>query len=111
MNRLLALLVLAWRFVSASLVSAWTTSRTILLNSDAPDRGYARLAYGDLNDAGVMLLAAMITLTPGTSTIDIDTERRELLLHMLDRRDIETVLEELRRDFLRPIRILFGGKS
>lgn len=111
MNRLNAFAVLVWRFASAMLVSAWATSRTILMDSDAPERGYARLAYGDLSEAGVMLLASLVTLTPGTSTIDIDSERRELLLHVLDTRDIETVLEELRRDFMVPIRSLFGVQS
>ena len=111
MNRSSAIAILFWRFLSAMIVSAWMTSRTILMHSDAPDRGYARFAYGDLNEAGVMLLAALVTLTPGTSTIDIDTERHELLLHVLDTRDIETVLEELRRDFLLPIRSLFGVES
>lgn len=111
MTRLNAFVVLVWRFASAMLVSAWTTSRTILMDSDAPDRGYARLPYGDLHEAGVMLLAALVTLTPGTSTIDIDTGRRELLLHVLDTDDIETVLEKLRRQFLLPIRSLFGVQS
>jgi len=108
MNRPGALAILVWHFLSAMIVSAWMTSRTILMHSDAPDRGYARLAYGDLDEAGVMLLAAMVTLTPGTSTIDIDTERNELLLHVLDTRDMETVLDELQRDFLQPLKILFG---
>ena len=111
MSRLSAFVVLVWRFVSAMLVSAWTTSRTILMDSAAPERGYARLAYGDLNEAGVMLLAALVALTPGTSTIDIDTERHELLLHVLDTRDINTALEQMRRDFLLPIRSLFGVQS
>ena len=111
MNRLYLMLVLTWRFASAMLVSAWATSRTILMDSDAPDRGYARLEYADLYKPGVMLLAVLVTLTPGTSTIEIDTERRELLLHVLDSRDIETVLDALRRDFLLPIRSLFGVQS
>jgi multisubunit Na+/H+ antiporter MnhE subunit len=110
MNRASAIVVLIWRFVSAMLVSAWMTSRTILMHSDAPDRGFARFAYGDLDEAGVMVLAGLVTLTPGTSTIDIDTERQELLLHVLDTRDIETVLDGLRRDFLLPLRSLFGEK-
>ena len=111
MSQLRAILVLAWRFVSAMLMSAWVTSRTILVDSDAPRRGYARLAYGDLNEAGVMMLAGMVTLTPGTSTIDIDTGRQELLLHVLDTRDIETLLDELRRDFVLPLQSLFGEKN
>jgi multisubunit Na+/H+ antiporter MnhE subunit len=111
MNRPGALLVLLWRFASAMLLSAWATSRTILVSSDAPRRGFVRFAYDDLHQAGVILLAAMVTLTPGTSTVDIDPERRELLLHVLDSEDTETLLSTIRRDFLLPIRTLFGAQS
>jgi multisubunit Na+/H+ antiporter MnhE subunit len=110
MNRLSALLFLLWHFASAMLLSAWATSRTILFCSDAPDRGFARLAYDDLNQTGVVLLAAMVTLTPGTSTVDIDPQRRELLLHVLDTGDIDMTLHSIRRNFLQPLRILFGGR-
>ncbi len=111
MNKLWALLVLIWRFASSMLLSAWATSRIILVSSDAPRRGFARFAYDDLNDAGVVLLAAMVTLTPGTSTVDIDPERRELLLHVLDSDDIEALLSAIQRDFLPPLRSLFGVRS
>ena len=111
MNRLQALVILLWRFATAMVLSAWTTSVTILLASDAPRRGFVRFEYADLNEPGVMLLAAMVTLTPGTSTVDIDTDRRELLLHVLDTEDIETTLSDIQRKFLPPIRILFGEQS
>jgi len=111
MNKLQALLVLLWRFISAMLLSAWATSRTILTCSDAPRRGFARFAYDDLHEAGVVVLGALVTLTPGTSTVDIDLQRRELLLHVLDTEDIEVTLNNIRRDFLLPLRSLFGGRS
>ena len=111
MNRLQALLLLLWHFASAMLISAWATSRIILVSSDAPRRSFARFAYDDLNEAGVVVLAALVTLTPGTSTVDIDPDRRELLLHVLDSEDIETILSTIRRDFLLPIRSLFGARS
>lgn len=111
MNKLQALLVLLWRFISAMLLSAWATSRIILTGSDAPRRGFARFAYDDLHEAGVVVLAALVTLTPGTSTVDIDLQRRELLLHVLDTEDIENTLNTIRRDFLLPLRCLFGGQS
>jgi len=111
MNKLRALLVLLWRFPSAMLISAWATSRIILVSSDAPRRGFARFAYDDLDEAGVVWLAALVTLTPGTSTVDIDPVRRELLLHVLDSEDIETTLSTIRRDFLLPLRSLFGARS
>jgi multisubunit Na+/H+ antiporter MnhE subunit len=111
MNKLPVLLLLLWRFASTMLISAWATSRIILVSSDAPRRGFARLAYDDLDEAGVVLLAALVTLTPGSSTVDIDPKRRELLLHVLDSDDIETTLSALRRDFLLPLRSLFGARS
>jgi len=111
MNKLPVLLLLLWRFASTMLISAWATSRIILVSSDAPRRGFARFAYDDLDDAGVVWLAALVTLTPGTSTVDIDPVRRELLLHVLDSEDIETTLSAIRRDFLLPLRSLFGARS
>jgi multisubunit Na+/H+ antiporter MnhE subunit len=111
MSRLQAALILLWRFASAMLVSAWTTGVIILSAGDAPRRGFARLDYEDLDEAGVMLLAAMVTLTPGSSTVDIDTERRELLLHVLDTEDIDSTLSDIKLRFLQPIRVLFGGQS
>jgi len=111
MNKLPVLLLLLWRFASTMLISAWATSRIILVSSDAPRRGFARFAYDDLDEAGVVLLAALVTLAPGTSTVDIDPKRRELLLHVLDSDDIETTLSALRRDFLLPLRSLFGARS
>jgi len=111
MNRLPVLLLLLWRFASTMLISAWATSRIILVSSDAPRRGFARFAYDDLDEAGVVLLAALVTLTPGSSTVDIDLKRRELLLHVLDSDDIETTLSAIRRDFLLPLRSLFGARS
>ena len=111
MNKLPVLMLLLWRFASTMLISAWATSHVVLFSSDAPRRGFARFAYDDLDEAGVVLLAALVTLTPGSSTVDIDQKRRELLLHVLDSDDIETTLSAIRRDFLLPLRSLFGARS
>ncbi len=111
MSRLIALIILLWHFMRAMLVSALTTSLTIITNSDAPRRGFARMDVAELSKGGAVLLAAMVTLTPGTSTVDVDLERRQLLLHVLDIEDIETTLSSIRREFLEPIRVLFGGRS
>jgi multisubunit Na+/H+ antiporter MnhE subunit len=108
MVRLKAAILLLMRLFIAMFLSAWTTSRTILLDSSAGHRGCVRFHYGDLNERGVILLAAIITLTPGTSTLDIDRTSHELLLHVLDTRDLDEALGELRTKFLTPARVLFG---
>lgn len=111
MSKPQAAVVLMWRFAKALMVSAWATAWLILTAGDAPRRGFARFNYGDLSDTGVVVLAALVTLTPGTSTVDVDPERGELLLHLLDTADLEATLSGIRQDFLQPIHAVFGGRS
>jgi multisubunit Na+/H+ antiporter MnhE subunit len=53
----------------------------------------------------------MITLTPGTTTLDIDMDRREMLLHMLDARAPQQAIDAIRNDFEKYLLILFPGRS
>ena len=108
MTRLWAILLLGWHFVRSLLLSAWATGAIILTRADAPDRGLVRLDYGDLPESGAMLLGALVTLTPGTSLVDIDTNERALLLHLLDTSEVESTLTAIRHEFLDPIRMLYG---
>jgi len=103
-----ALVLLAVRFLRDVVVSGWVTARIILQDPARLQPGFVRMPYGDLDETGAALLAALVTLTPGTTAVDLDPERREILLHLLDVRRSETVLEGIRRDFERPLRALFG---
>ena len=111
MKKLGALTLLLWRFASAMLTSAWTTSVTIVTASDAPHRNFASFSYGELREPGALLLGAMVSLTPGTSLVNVDTERRELVLHILDTQDLDATLATIRHQFLEPIHVVFGERS
>ncbi|MGA7801725.1 MAG: Na+/H+ antiporter subunit E [Gammaproteobacteria bacterium] len=108
MSKSRAVLLLIGHFARALVLSTWATVHLILTEPDAPRRGFARLEYGDLSETGVVLLAALVTLTPGTSTVDVDLERRALLLHVLDSAHLDATLSGIRRDFVQPVRCLFG---
>jgi len=110
MNRLWAIALLTWRFVRSLALSAWATGAIILTHPEAPNRGLVRLDYGDLPDSGAMLLGTLVTLTPGTSLVDLDTDERVLLLHLLDTSEVEITLTAIRREFLEPIRMLYGHR-
>lgn len=110
MNRLLAVGRLGLNFLWEAIVSGWTTALIILRGGKALQPGFVRMPYGDLGDTAANFLGALVTLTPGTTTVDIDLERGELLLHLLDAKQAEATLASIRRDFLLPIRTLFGGK-
>jgi multicomponent Na+:H+ antiporter subunit E len=51
------------------------------------------------NDLALTMLANMITLTPGTLTLDISHDRRYLFVHTLNLNDPEDVKREIRNAF------------
>lgn len=110
MKRLSALIRLAFNFMKEVVVSGAITTLIILRGGKSLQPGFVRMPYGDLGETAADFLGALVSLTPGTTTVDIDPERRELLLHLLDVTREEQTLDSIRRDFLLPIRTLFGGK-
>jgi multisubunit Na+/H+ antiporter MnhE subunit len=111
MPRARALLRLLTSLLRELALSGWSTARVILAPRGQVQPGFARLAYGDLGPGAASLLGVLVTLTPGTTCLEIDTERHEMLLHLLDGRHAEATLAAVERDFARPLRVLFGETS
>ena len=108
MTRPGALVLLAVRFLRDVVVSGWVTARIILQDPARLQPGFVRMPYGDLDETGAALLAALVTLTPGTTAVDLDLVRREILLHLLDVRHAAAVVAAIRRDFEGPLLVAFG---
>jgi len=98
------------RFLGHCILAGVTTARMILSGAQPP-AGLVRVRFGPLSQTGAAVLGAMITLTPGSTTIDIDMERREMLLHLLDMQLAKASVETIRRDFERDIAMLFPAGS
>ena len=94
------------RFFGHCLLSGVSTAG-IILKRTAPPAGFVRFHFVPMSMTGAAVLGAMVTLTPGSSAIDIDMERREILLHLLDTRITKASLEAIRRDFEYDISLLF----
>jgi len=109
MTRPQAMLLLLANFMKELVLSGWTTARVILAPRGQVQPGFARLAYGDLGPGAASLLGMLATLTPGTTSLEIDTERREIHLHLLDASQAEATLAAIQRDFVRPLRALSGA--
>ncbi|MGA7178293.1 MAG: Na+/H+ antiporter subunit E [Thiobacillaceae bacterium] len=110
MNRLLALCLLFANFLKEAITSGWTTARIILRGDEDLQPGLVHMPYGELSDTAANFLGALVTLTPGTTTVDIDLARKEFLLHLLDARQAEATLASIQNDFLRHVQTLFGGR-
>ena len=62
----------------------------------------------DIRDAGVIaLLAAMVTLTPGTVSVDIDRARGVLLVHALVADDPEQIAREIKTRYESRLKEIF----
>ncbi len=112
MRKLAAALGLAVRFVIAVVVAGFTTIG-VILKSGRPGRppppvALLRVGFAPMSEEGAALLGCMVSLTPGTTTIDVDLARHELLVHALDASDPEALLASIRRDFEPGLVTLFG---
>ena len=109
MSRLIALLQLLSNLLHSAARSGWQAARIILLRPQAVRSGLVRFDYGDLSEGSASLLSALITLTPGTTAVDMDCQKRELHLHLLDLEQADATLEEIRSDLIDPLARLTGG--
>lgn len=107
-------MVLLLRFLRAIVVAGVQTVRVIFasgLRRTAPPAAFVRVRFAPMSARGAALLGCMVSLTPGTTTIDIDMQRHELLLHVLDSSDTEALVEGIRRDFEPGLSVLFGARA
>jgi len=103
------------RFARAVVVSGWETT-LIILATRHPTRastqpGFARLSFAPMSEVGATLLGAMVTLTPGTTTLDIDMETHMLIVHMLDTSSAAGLLEVNREEFEPLLCVLFPPRE
>src|SRR3990167_325234 len=112
MNRLTAAIALPWRFTAAMVTSGLQTVGTIARHGLAigapPPAAFVRIGVAPMSAQGAALLGCMISLTPGTTVVDIDLPRRQMVLHMLDTRDADAAVETIRRRFEPPLLAWFG---
>jgi len=99
MRRLPLAGVLLLRFLWQVLVSGLDTARTVLRPAPLPRAGLIRMEYAPMSESGAVLLACLVTLTPGTTVIDIDPARRVMLLHVLDADQAQAAVAAIRDEF------------
>ncbi len=111
--KLLAAISLLLRFMRALILSGLQTAVLIvrhgLRRGTPPDPGLVEIRFSPMRPAGASLLAAMITLTPGTTVVDIDMDTLTMRLHLLDRHSADASIAAIRSEFEPGILTLFGS--
>lgn len=94
------LLVFAFEVIVANLQVAWIVIRPRLRITPAA----IQLPLDLRNDVSITALANMITLTPGTWTIDVAPDRSALYVHCLSATDVEAVKRQIKKQFEAPLK-------
>ena len=115
MGQLIAAITLFLRFCKAVMTSGVQTLQVIVRASTGartpPPAAFLRIKFSPMSAQGASLLGCMITLTPGTTTLDIDMDKREILMHVLDASDTDAIVQGIREDFEPGLVALFGEQA
>lgn len=98
------IMTLMFNFFKCALLSAWQTAHIIVMKSGKVSSGMVELPYEELSPAQASLVGAMITLAPGTTTVNIDIKDQTFTLHLLDLDSETETLQSIEKDFIAPIR-------
>lgn len=99
--RLLRILSLGWLFIVELAASALRVARLVLRPDLNAHIRPAIIAFplSVTRDAEITLLANLITLTPGTLSVDVSEDRRFLYIHAIHVTDREAFIREIADGF------------
>lgn len=102
-----AAVLLACLFAKELVLSALRVARTVLKRDMDLKPGIFAYPLALRRDGEIALLANLITLTPGTLSVDVSDDRQTLYVHALDCRDPEGARRDIRQGFEKRIREVF----
>lgn len=95
-SRVPAMAGLGLFFVKALVVSNLRVLWDVVTPAHISRPGIIRLPLDARTDLEIMLVANLISLTPGTLSIDLSHDRRNLYVHVMFLEDIEKIRRELK---------------
>jgi multicomponent K+:H+ antiporter subunit E len=98
--------VVLWDIVVSNLVVA----RLVLDPTSRPQPAWVPVPLELRHEGAVTLLAAIITMTPGTVSCVVDDERWTILVHALDCDDPAGLCAQIKLRYEAPLRAVFEGE-
>jgi multicomponent K+:H+ antiporter subunit E len=97
--------VVLWDIVMSNI----TVARLVLNPASDPQPAWVEVPLDAEHPSAIALLAAIITMTPGTVSCVIDEQRRSILVHALDCSDAAEMAAQIKQRYERPLRHIFDG--
>lgn len=92
-----------WEILLASLA----VTRVVLAPKPRLNPGIVAIPLDITSDEGITTLATLLTLTPGTVTLDVSSDRRTLYIHALSVDDPEALRRDTKASFERRVKELW----
>lgn len=70
--------------------------------------GFVEIPLELTDDLAISMLASVITLTPGTCSADLSTDRRTLLVHGIDVPDPKALVADIKARYEAPLKEIFA---
>ncbi|MFN4169062.1 MAG: Na+/H+ antiporter subunit E [Pannonibacter phragmitetus] len=99
-SRVIGLILL---FLYELVMSAWRVARIVIRPKLDLNPGFIAFPLTVESDFEIALLANLITLTPGTLSVDVSEDRKVLYIHCIDVPDPEGTITDIRNGFERKI--------
>lgn len=84
-------------------LSTWTVIRAVISPEMRVRSAFAAVPLDVRSDAGIVLLADLISLTPGTTSLHVSDDRKTLYVHVMDTDDAEEASRGMKRALERPV--------
>lgn len=94
-------LAFAWERVVRTLVvellkATWATLRAVYSPRGSVTPAILAVPLDEKSPLGITIFANMITLTPGTTTLDVSEDQHHLYVHALDAPDPEQAIRDMK---------------
>ncbi|NML76850.1 Na+/H+ antiporter subunit E [Rhizobium sp. S-51] len=106
-RRVLKIASLAWLFFVELAKSAWKVALMVVSPKLEIKPGIFAYPLTVTRDFEITLLANLITLTPGTLSVDVSDDRKTLYVHAIDCSDLAGARRDIAEGFERKIREAF----
>jgi len=93
------ILALVWFFIKELVVANMRMAVYTLSPLSRLRPGIIAVPLDFMTEAEITLLANLITLTPGTLSIDVSSDKRTLYVHVMDIADADAVRREIKHGF------------
>lgn len=96
--------VVVWDIVVSNLIVA----RIVLTPGSDPQPAWVPVALDIRDPTAIVLLATIITTTPGTVSCVVDEDRRRIMVHALDCPDPAALAVQIKQRYEQPLKEILG---